>query len=64
MGEHVSDLDKNLLDGHNLTPRNSFREDKGEHEDEEVRALFLRVSGKWSYKVPIWPGQFGQGCTL
>lgn len=29
MGEHVSDLDKKLLDGHNLTPRNSFREDKG-----------------------------------
>lgn len=47
----MSDLDKKLLDGHNLTPRNSFREDKGEHE--EVRALFLRVSGKWSYKVPI-----------
>lgn len=59
MGEHVSSLDKNLLDGHNLTPRNSFQEDKGERKDEEVRALFLRVSRKWFYKVPIWPGQFG-----
>lgn len=49
----MSDLDKNLLDGHNLTPRNSFREDKGEHKDKEVRALFLRVSGKCFCKVPI-----------
>lgn len=53
MGEHVSNLDKNLLDGHNLTPRNSFQEDKGECKDEEMRALFLRVSRKWFYKVTI-----------
>ena len=49
----MSNLDKNLLDGHNLIPRNFFQEDKGECKDEEVRALFLRVSRKWFYKVPI-----------
>ena len=64
MGEHVSNSDKNLLDGHNLTPRNSFLEDKGEHKDKEEKALFLSVSGKWFYKVPIWPGPFRQGCIL
>ena len=41
-GWQVSSLDKNLLEGHKLTPRWSFRRNRGKRKDERGRTAFLR----------------------
>lgn len=61
-GGQVSNLDKKLLDGHNITPVNSSRGDRDEHKDERVRAVFLREDPENdSVRCPEAKGLSGQG---